>query len=268
VRTVACTARLLGAALAIAVMAAAGPAAAQRGEDFAPDGELAVAPNPNQGFPGLLDTEVAPKGAFVANLPATSLYYGVTSRLTVGTIGASYVSVVAGPPGASITARYLLGGATWFRGTIDALMLSGAFVGADEQVSVRVGLFGSNTQLALSPRHRVTVHGWLAHATMDQPDSASTAGTAFLVGATYSVSLAPWAALHVTGLFVASVTGSVDAPGTSLDIDATNGIRGIDRVVARATVSLRRGRWLFDLGAFRAGSFYAPWLNVAVQMGS
>src|SRR5437764_10380589 len=95
-------ARPLAAALGLALVVVAAPAWAQRGQDYAPAGELAVSPNPNQGFPGLLDTEVAPKGAFVANLPATSLYYGVTPRLTLGTITASFASVVAGPPGASV----------------------------------------------------------------------------------------------------------------------------------------------------------------------
>lgn len=263
-------ARAVVATLGLATMVAARPAFAQRGQDFAPTEERAVSPNPNQGFPGLFDTEVAPKGAFVANLPGTSLQYGVTSRLTLGTITAAFASVAVGSPSASVSARYLLGGANWFRSTVDALMLASSWTDSGGQATLRLGLFTSNTELVLNRRNRLIAHAWLAHGSVggEVPLSA----TVFVVGGTYSVVLASWASLHVTGMYLASVSGRIDAPGTVLDIDFTNAIRPIDHLIARATVSMRRGRWLFDLGVLRAGntSFGGiwPWINVAVQMGT
>lgn len=258
--------RSLAVLLGLAVLAAARPAAAQRGQDFAPNEDLAVSPNPNQGFPGLFDTEVAPKGGWVANLPDTVLDYGLTSRLTVGIAVASVGTVLVGPPGAAVHARYLLGGARWFRSSLDALMLSASSVDSDEASRFRVGLFTSNTELLLSPRHRLIVHGWLLRAELVQTNDPPERGTAVLAGATYSVSLSDRTALHATCLYLASLTGVVDLPGSTRDIDASNALGFADRLVARATVSLRRGRWLFDLGALRAGPVYAPWFNVAVQI--
>ena len=259
--------RVLAAALGLAIVAAAGPALAQRGQDFAPTEELAVSPNPNLGFPGLFDTEVAQKGTLVANLPATSLYYGVTPRLTLGTISAAFVSVLYGPPGASVHARYLLGGATWFRSTGDALLLATALNIDGEYTTARLGIFSSNTEFLLNPSNRLTAHAWLVHASAERPGQ-SGAGTAFLVGGTYSVALARWAALHVTGLYAASATASGGDLRTVIDADLTNAISPSNRVFARASVSMRRGRWLVDLGAFRVGSVILPWLNVAVQVGT
>src|SRR4029077_15969513 len=80
--------------LGLAVVVAARPAAAQRGQDYAPTEDLAVSPNPNQGSRGVVDTEVAPKGGWVANAPATILDYGLTSRLTVGIAVASFGTVL------------------------------------------------------------------------------------------------------------------------------------------------------------------------------
>jgi hypothetical protein len=261
-------ARWLAAALGLACAAWGRPAAAQRGQDFAPAEELAVSPNPNQGFPGLFDAEVAPKGALVANLPATALYYGVTPRLTIGTLAFSYASAVVGPPGASLEARYLLGGGRWFRSTFDALMGS-TTVGSGSRL--RLGSFTSNTEVVLNRSNRLTANGWLIRGTIDSSDSSANGTlTAFLVGATYSLALADWAALHVTALYIASVKGSLDAPTLSVDLDAADAISTANRVLTRATVSMRRGRWLFDVGLVHVGGLVMPlpWFNLAVQMGA
>jgi hypothetical protein len=258
--------RLVAVLLGFAALAAARPAVAQRGQDFAPAEELAISPNPNQGFPGLFDTEVAPKGGWVANLPDTVLDYGLTSRLTVGIAVASFGTVLVGPPGAAVHARYLLGGSRWFRSTLDALMLSASSVDSDDATRFRIGLFTSNTELLLNPRHRVIVHGWLLHADVVETNAPPERGTAVLAGATYSVSLSDRTALHATCLYLASLTGVVDLPDSTRDIDASNALGFADRLVARATVSLRRGRWLIDLGGLRAGPAVLPWFNVAVQI--
>jgi hypothetical protein len=261
-------ARVLAAAVGLALVVSAGPALAQRGEDFAPTEELAVSPNPNQGFPGLFDTEVAQKGAFVANLPATSLYYGVTPRLTIGTISAAFASVLYGPPGASVHARYLVGGATWFRSTADALLLASAVSLGGAYTTLRLGIFSSNTELLINPSNRFTAHAWLVHVGAELGELSAT-GNVFLVGGTYSVALASWAALHVTGLYAVSATASGGDPrAILLDGDFTNAVGVSDRLFARATVSMRRGRWLFDLGAFHAGPVTLPWFNVALQVGT
>jgi len=261
--------RIFAAALFLAVVAVAVPAAAQRGEDFAltEEHEVSSNPTPNQGIPGLFDTELAPQGAFVVNAPATSLYYGVTPRLTIGTIVASYASVAVGPPGASVLARYLLAGGARFRSTVDALMLGTSWSSSGAHRSLRVGLFGSNTEFALTPSNRLTANLWLARVSYEAADSPFS-GTAFLAGGTYSLTVTPRVALHVTGLYLAWATGTVDAPGKVLDIDGASSRPFADRLVLRAMLSLRRGPWLFDLGAVRAGPIYMPWINVAFQMGS
>jgi hypothetical protein len=252
--------------LGVAMFVAARPAAAQRGEDFAPTEALATSPNPNQGFPGLVDTEVAPKGGWVANLPITVLDYGLTSRLTVGVAVASLGTVLVGPPGAAVHARYLLGGSRWFRSSLDAFMLSVGSVDSDTASRFRIELFTSNTEVLVSPRHRLIAHGWLLHGDLMETDTPSRRGTALMAGATYSVSVSDRTAVHATCLYVASLTGVVDLPGTTRDIDASNALGLFDRLILRATVSLRRGRWLFDLGALRPGAGVLPWLNVAVQI--
>ena len=259
--------RLLAMALGLVVMAAAGPALAQRGEDFAPIEELAASPNPNRGFPGLLDTEVAPKGAFVANLPATSLYYGVTPRLTLGTIAGAFATVFFGTPGASVHARYLLGGASWFRSTADALLLATAVEENGGLTNVRVGLFSSNTELLLNRSNRLTAHAWLLRIA-EVGSQSSAVATRVMVGGTYSVALTNWAALHATALYIASRTGSDESPGAIIDSDSTDEKSPLARVIARVALSMRRGRWLFDVGAVRVDPWVLPWFNVAVQLGT
>jgi hypothetical protein len=256
----------LAVIVGLAVMVTARPAAAQRGEDFAPTEALATSPNPNEGFPGLTDTEMAPKGRWVANLPITILDYGFTPRLTAGIAVASVGTVLVGPPGAAVHARYLLGGSRWFRSTLDAFMLSVGDIDSDSATRFRLELFTSNTELLLSPRHRLIAHGWLLHGDVLDTDTPPRRGTALLAGATYSVSLSDRLAVHATCLYLASLTGVVDLPGTTRDIDTSNAFGFFDRLVLRATISLRRGRWLFDLGGLRAVDSFVPWLNVAVQI--
>ena len=60
--------------------------------------------------------------------------------------------------------------------------------------------------------------------------------------------------------------GSNDA-GLDVQIDALKVIVPHNRFAFRAVRSLRKGRWLFDVGAFKAGPRVFPWLNVAVQLG-
>src|SRR4051794_27882463 len=83
------------ATVALAAVASlwSGAAQAQRGEAYALHEELSVRTGPDRGFPGFFDTETVRKGAFVANLPMGSLYYGVTRDLSVGTVLWSYMPV-------------------------------------------------------------------------------------------------------------------------------------------------------------------------------
>src|SRR3954468_8502384 len=91
-RAVAClSATLLSAALCLSAGLWSEPAHAQRGEAYALNEELSVRRSPDDGFPGLFDTQLARPGAFVVNLPASSVYYGVTRDLTLGTVLWSYL---------------------------------------------------------------------------------------------------------------------------------------------------------------------------------
>jgi hypothetical protein len=152
-------------ALALAAGLCTQPAHAQRGEHQALREPLAVS-SPDDGFPGLFDTQLAAKGSVVGNFPASSLYVGVTRDLTLGTVLWSYVPIASGMPSGSLHARYRLGSTPWFRTTLD-LMYFGMLERQEDRRTTpwTLGLFGSNTEFVLSDRHRLTVSGWLGHTT-------------------------------------------------------------------------------------------------------
>jgi hypothetical protein len=256
-------------ALAAAAQLWSGAAHAQRGEAYALQEDLSVRPGPDRGFPGVFDTEVVQKGAFVANLPLGSMYYGVTRDLSVGTILWSYLPLTRGLPGGSITARYCLGSTSWFRSTADVLVLG---VQTKPQTStsngpVMLGMLGSNTEFALNRWNSLVASAWLAHVSVNDVENMDVGVTALVLGGTYSLTFARWGAVHLTGMYLASGTASADLSGLGADLDWTGGIRPIDRLVARGTVSLRAGSWLFNLGAAKLGPKAMPWVNVAFEVG-
>ena len=264
-RTGAC----FSAALCLSAGLWSGAAHAQRGEAYALDEELAVRRSPDDGFPGLFDTQLARPGAFVVNLPASSVYYGVTRDLTLGTVLWSYLPLASGRPGASGLARYRLGSTSWFRSTAD-VVLAGFAVASDDHrgnAPVGVGMLGSNTEFALNRWNRVTATAWLGHVLANESDGRHLGVTALSLGGTYSLVLASWASLNVTGLYLVSGTAAADSYGRSPDVDWLVVLRPVDRLFGRGTVSLRSGSWLFNLGAMRLGSSVLPWVNVAFEVG-
>ena len=150
----------------------------------------------------------------------------------------------------------------------DALLLASAVSLSGAYTTVRLGIFSSNTELRINPSNRFTAHAWLVHISAELGELSAT-GNVFFVGGTYSLALASWAALHVTGLYAVSATASGGDPrAILLDGDFTNAASPSDRLFARASVSMQRGRWLFDLGAAHVGPYLLPWFNVAVQVGT
>lgn len=266
-------ARRAGACLSAALCLCAGlwseAAHAQRGEAYALNEELAVRRSPDDGFPGLFDTQLARPGAFVVNLPASSVYYGVTPDLTVGTVLWSYLPLAYGRPGASGLARYRLGSSSWFRSTAD-VVLGGLAVASDDHhgnAPIAVGMLGSNTEFALNRWNRVTATAWLGHVLANESQGRHLGMTAVALGGTYSLVLASWASLNVTGLYLISGTAATESYGNVMDVDWTGMIRPGDRLFARGTLSLRSGSWLFNLGAMRLGPSVLPWVNVAFEVG-
>jgi len=258
------------AAFSLVVVATARPAFAQRGEDFTLDEELADVPypDPGRGFPGLLDTETVPEKGWVANLPSTSLYYGVSSRLTIGTLMAEGPLLFAGPAAFAAHGRYRLASTRWFRTTIDALMIAAdaSLVTGDEGMG-RFGLFGSNTEFLLGPRHHLLGHVWLGHATLGDFLSSPATATGLALGASYAVVLREWLSVRVSVLYLASLSAGLNSEGGDVQVDLLRVIDPHNRLAFRAVSSFRKGRWLLDLGAFKAGRRPWPWINVAVQLG-
>jgi len=254
------------AAFALVAGLWARPAPAQRGEHQALREELRASPSPDDGFPGLFDTQVAAKGSVVGNLPSSSLYVGLTRDLTLGTVLWSYLPIAtSGLPSGSLHARYRLGSSTWFRSTVDALYF-GMQRRLDERRSpLTVALLGNNTEFVLSDHQRLTVNGWLGRMAGEE-QGVDAATSVALLGGTYSFVFARWAACHLTGLYLVSSTGSADAPGVSADLDLLYGARARDRLLVRAMFNFRAGHWLFGVGAARAGSLL-PWLNIGFQIG-
>jgi len=260
---------IAAAALAAATPLWSGTANAQRGEAYALREDLAVRPSPDHGFPGVFDTELVKQGAFVANLPLGSMYYGVTRELTVGTILWSYLPFASGLPGGSIQARYSLGSTSWFRSTADVLVLGvKAKLEKEEGYNaILVGALGSNTDFALDRWNRLTATAWLGRVAVNDLEGMDLGVTAVLVGGTYSLTFARWGALHLTGMYLASGTGNLGLTGLGGDFDWSGAISPSDRLVARGTVSLRTGSWLFNVGAIKLGSGAIPWINVAFEVG-
>lgn len=256
-----------GAALLLAAALWARPAHAERGEHHALREELAAS-SPDDGFPGILDTQLARKGSVVVNVPATSIYLGVTRDLTLGTLLWSYVPIAQGLASGSVHARYRLGSSPWFRTTLD-LMYFGTQTRLDggRAAPLSLGLLGSNTEFVLAEAHRLTVSGWVGRATGEPERGLDASVTASLIGGTYSLVFARWGALHVTGLYLLSGTGGVDVPGAALDLSWANGVRQSDRWLVRGLFEARAGRWLFGIGAARVGSALAPWINIGFQIG-
>jgi hypothetical protein len=252
---------------ALALLFGAEPAHAQRGEHQALREPLRVA-SPDDGFPGLFDTQLAAKGSVVGNFPAASLYVGVTSDLTVGTSLWSYVPLASGLPSGSLHARYRLGSTPWFRTTLDVLGFGMLERQEDRsRAPWTLGLLGSNTEFVLSDAHRLTLSGWLGHTAGQTAPGVDTSASVALLGGTYSLVFARWGALRLTGLYLMSTTGAVDSSGASLDVNLTNGMSASDRWLARGMFDFRAGNWLFGVGAARAGSVILPWLNVGFRIG-
>jgi hypothetical protein len=256
------------AALAVAQLWS-GAAHAQRGEAYALHEEFSARPGPDRGFPGIFDSELVQKGAFVANLPLGSMYYGVTRDLSVGTILWSYLPLTQGLPGGSVHARYCLGSTSWFRSTADVLVLGGK-----KKVDSGAGttpffleLLGSNTEFALNDWNRLTASAWLGHLSVQNTEDIEVGATALVLGGTYSLTFARWAALHLTGMYLASGTANAGLAGLGADLDWSGAIRPSDRLIARGTLSLRTGSWLFNVGAIKLGASAMPWVNVAFEVG-
>ena len=241
---------------------------AQRGEAYALKEELAVHSSPDDGFPGIFDTQVVRKGAFVVNLPATSVYYGISDDLTVGTVLWSFLPLAYGRPGASVQARYRLGSTSWFRSTADVI-LAGLTVPSDDRgnAPIGIGVLGSNTEFALNRWNRLTATVWLAHVLESETHNRQLDVSALSIGGTYSLVLASWASLNATGLYLVSGTAGSSSYGAALDVDWIGAIQPGDRLLARGTLSLRSGSWLFNLGAMRVGASILPWVNVAFEVG-
>src|SRR6185369_2193817 len=142
--------------------------------------DLSVRPGPDRGFPGVFDTEVVQKGAFVANLPLGSMYYGVTRDLSVGTILWSYLPLTRGLPGGSITARYCLGSTSWFRSTADVLVLGVQTRPQPDSGNqpILLGMLGSNTEFALNRWNSLVASAWLGHMNLKNVDDMDVGVTA------------------------------------------------------------------------------------------
>lgn len=255
------------AALALVAGLVSRPAHAQRGESHALEEELAVSSSPDDGFPGLLDTQLATRGSVVANLPAAGLYYGLSRQLTLGTVLWSYLPLASGLPSGSLHARYRLGSTTWFRSTADALFFGMRMRQEEREAGLWSALLVSNTEFVLHGAHRLTATALLGHVSGTPEEDTDASATAVLLGGSYSLRFTRWASLQLTGLYLVSGTGAAGRTGMSLDVDWTNGVSDTDRLVARALLQLRAGSWLFGLGALRAGFAAAPWLNIAFQVG-
>jgi hypothetical protein len=240
-----------------------GEAHAQRGEEYTLNEELNVEPSPNDGFPGAFDTQLAKKGAFVANLPTLNLYYGVTDDLSVGTNALTFLPVLSGTLSGSLFARYRLGSTSWFRSTAD-VMIGGAAGGTDSTFGA--ALVGSNTEFVLTRGQRLAFNGWYGRIDAAFGDVSLNANV-LLLGGTYSLVFARWGAVHLTGLYLTSGSFAIDTPdGTdSLDVRGTDNF--VNRILARGVVSLRAGSWLFDVGAVRLGSGVLPWVGISFAVG-
>ena len=256
------------AALALAAGLWSSSAHAQRGEAYVLDEELAASPSPDDGFPGLFDTQLVRKGRVVSNLPAASVYLGLTRELTLGTVLWSYLPLAGGLPSGSVHARYRLGSSAWFRSTADTLFFGMRM--RDEQrheSTLWSVLLGSNNEFVLHDAHRLTVSAWLGHLSGSPEDGMAASATAAVLGGTYSLVFSRWGAFDLTGLYLVSGTGSLGATGMAVDVDWKNGIDASDRLLLRGLFNFRTGSWLFGVGALRTGSLLTPWLNVAFEIG-
>jgi hypothetical protein len=128
-------------------------------------------------------------------------------------------------------------------------------------------MLGSNTEFALNRWNRVTATAWLGHVLANESNGRHVGMTAVSLGGTYSLVLASWASLNVTGLYLISGTAEMESYGNMMDADWTGMIRPADRLFTRGTLSLRSGSWLFNLGAMRLGPNVLPWVNVAFEVG-
>jgi hypothetical protein len=255
------------AALALAAGLWSSPAHAQRGERYALDEELAVSPRPDDGFPGLFDTQLARKGSVVSNLPAASVYLGLTRKLTLGTVLWSYLPLANGLASGSVHARYRLGSSTWFRSTADTLFFGTRLRDGQQESTLWSVLLGSNNEFVLHDAHRLTVSGWLGHISGSPENGMAASATAALLGGTYSLIFARWGSLDLTGMYLVSGTGSMGVTGMSADINWSGGIDPGDRLLVRGLFNFRSGSWLFGVGALRTASILTPWLNVGFEIG-
>ena len=262
----------IAAVCALATLAAADRAEAQRGAAYI---EQAAAPAaPQSGFPGLFDTEMAARGSLVAEVPWLSLSYGVTDNLTIGTNLWAALPSAWGAPSALFMARYhhfsgrrVSSVLTAYAGYADADALA-----EDGKEARAFVLFGtSNTTVRLGARHALTLTG-LAGRFGLRIEDADIAGlyeggslTAIGVAGSHQFNPNDWLGIQTTLVALPVLIGEMDSTSQIATIDFGQ-TRAADLLLARLLFQMRAGRsWLFTAGA--AAQFtrpvVVPWLSAA-----
>ncbi len=83
-------------------------ASAQRGERYVVQEPIVTEDSATRGFPGLFDTEMLGKGHVSADLPLSSIDFGITDNFNVGAYALYSLSTLGGTPAAALKARYLI----------------------------------------------------------------------------------------------------------------------------------------------------------------
>jgi hypothetical protein len=270
-------ARLGTGVLVVAALAWSRPALAQRGDSY--QVQEATQPSRTHGFPGLLDSQLARKGAFVVD-STSSVRYGLTERLTLGTSWVVPIVLLGGSPSALIEAKYLF----YARGGVESTLTGLAgFVqlhrgksGVDEVTDrVVAGFALSNTTWALTRRDRLTFTAMAGHANIHsveyEPDlnmNLSTDGNVSLlgVGVGYERFFSNWLGVRLNALSLPAAAASADSAFASGRASTITGANPLNRTLVRGMLLLRPGKWLLTGGVLASAAEPGqptPWLSVS-----
>jgi hypothetical protein len=252
-----------GLLLVIAALAYGSPALAQRGEAYVV--QQPAPTTPLTGIPGLFDTNTVPRHGVAVSFPSTSLDYGLTDRLSVGTYLAATVPAFWRAPGLALKARYRMHSDGRLTSVVDVVG-GAAFWRGDEPGHAFLAMIGVNTSYQLSPRQSLTL-SLLGGRFSDTIDDVASDLSGAAVGLGYQASLTRFLAFQLAALNVPIFAADGESDDSVVSVRLHDDLRSLaDRTFVRGVLSFRLGGWLLEPGAIVGPGLLRnplPWLSVS-----
>ena len=211
--------------------------------------------------PGYFDTNLAPKGRLLGELPTFAMDYGLTENLTIGTSALPMLATSFGKPVVYLKMRYRFfsnrrvssaitgyGSGFWFSDSMDMPNTSNA-------LSTRGGFLGltSNTSIYLKNNHVLTFHLTAFRFRISEVDLQRDLTTDFNIyalapGVGYQYFPLSWLGLEANLLFPLAFHTFTDSPVSLIKNDLLSGMS--DPIPYRVMLTLMTGsKSMLSIGA-------------------